>query len=119
MQYLILIYGDEKQYAQMASSEAAQQMYAQFMQYTKDLIGAGVMRGGAELKPTSTATTVRVRNGKTQVVDGPFAETKEQLGGYYVIDVPNLDEALKWAARCPGAFSGSVEVRPQGITPDM
>jgi len=117
MQYLILIYGDEKQFANLSSAEV-QQMYAQYAQYSADLAAAGVIRGGAELKPTSMATTVRVRNGKTQLTDGPFAETKEQLGGYYLIDVPNLDEAIKWAARCPSAHDGSIELRPLGQTPD-
>lgn len=70
------------------------------------------MRAGSELKPVATATTVRLRGGKVLSTDGPFAETKEQLGGYYLIDVPNLDEAVKWAGKCPGAKSGSVEVRP-------
>jgi len=70
------------------------------------------MRGGSELKPIATATTVRVKNGKTTLTDGPYAETKEQLGGYFVIDVPTLDEALAWAAKCPDAWHGSVEVRP-------
>ena len=118
MQYLILIYGDESRFAQMGD-QAMQQMYAAFMQYNKDLAAAGVLRGGAELKPTSTATTVRVRDGKTTLTDGPFAETKEALGGYYVIDVPTLDDATRWAARCPAAGSGSIEVRPLGVTPDM
>ena len=77
---------------------------------------AGVLRGGAELKPTHTATTVRVRQGKPITTDGPFAETKEQLGGYYLIDVGNLDEAVHWAARCPSALTGSIEVRPTGAT---
>jgi hypothetical protein len=118
MQYMILIYGDEKNFAQMASSpEAQKQMYAAFTKYTKDMRDAGIMRAGSELKPTSTATTVRVKNGKTVTTDGPFAETKEQLGGYYIIDVPNLDEAVKWAARCPAAQGGSIEVRPVGVMP--
>ena len=117
MQYLILIYADEKRFADMGSADV-QQMYAQYKQYSSDLAAAGVIRGGAELKPISTATTVRVRNGKTQLTDGPFAETKEQLGGYYLIDVANLDEAVKWAARCPGAHGGSIELRPLGLTPD-
>jgi hypothetical protein len=77
---------------------------------------AGVLRGGAELKPTHSATTVRVRNGKTLTTDGPFAETKEQLGGFYLIDVPHLDDAVHWAARCPLAAGGSIEVRPLGHT---
>ena len=118
MQYLILIYGDESRFAHMGE-QAMQQMYAAFMQYNKDLAAAGVLRGGAELKPTSTATTVRVRDGKTTLTDGPFAETKEALGGYYVIDVPTLDDATRWAARCPAAGGGSIEVRPLGVTPDM
>ena len=117
MQYLILIYGDEKNFAMMASDpEAQKKMYAAFGQYGGDMRAAGVLRAGAELKPTRSATTVRVRNGKTVTTDGPFAETKEQLGGYYLIDVPNLDEAVKWAARCPAAQGGSIEVRPVGVT---
>jgi hypothetical protein len=119
MQYMILIYGDEKNFAQLANNpEAQQQMYAAYRQYGADMRAAGVLRGGAELKPSGTATTVRVKNGKTVTTDGPFAETKEQLGGYYTIDVPNLDEAVKWAARCPAAQGGSIEVRPVGLTPD-
>lgn len=120
MEYMILIYGDESHFATMAGDAAAQQqMYAAFSRYTQALQEAGVMRGGAELKPTSTATTVRVRNGKPLTTDGPFAETKEQLGGYYLIDVPHLDAAVMWAGRCPAAEWGSVEVRPVGVTPDM
>jgi hypothetical protein len=119
MQYMILIYGNEKNFAMMASNpEAQKQMYAAFKKYGEDMRAAGVLRGGAELKPTSTATTVRVKDGKTVASDGPFAETKEQLGGYYTIDVPNLDEAVKWAARCPAAQGGSIEVRPVGLTPE-
>jgi len=73
---------------------------------------AGVIVGGNRLRPTASASTVRVATGKTQVLDGPYAETKEQLGGYYMIDVPDLDAALSWAARCPGASHGAIEVRP-------
>ena len=80
--------------------------------YTRALTEAGIMVGGAGLQPPPLATTIRQQNGKRQVQDGPFAETKEQLGGYYLIDVPNLDKALEWAARCPAAASGAVEVRP-------
>jgi hypothetical protein len=111
MQYLILIYGDEKQMANMSENERNQD-FGRWMQYTKDLVASGGMRGGEALQPTSTATTVRVRNGKVHNTDGPFAETKEQLGGFYLIDVPNLDAALSWAAKCPGAAYGSIEVRP-------
>lgn len=70
------------------------------------------MRGGNRLRPTAAATTVRVRDGKTEVLNGPYAETREQLGGYFLIEVPDLDAALTWAARCPGAAYGSIEVRP-------
>jgi hypothetical protein len=87
-------------------------MYQEYGAYTQDLIKAGVMKGGSELKPVATATTVRIRGGKVLTTDGPFAETKEQLGGYYLIDVPNLDEAVKWGSKCPGAKTGSIEVRP-------
>ncbi len=119
MQYMIMIYGDEKNFALMASDpEAQKQMYAAFSHYSADLREAGVLRGGAELKATHSATTVRVRDGRTLTTDGPFAETKEQLGGYYIIDVPDLDQAVKWAARCPAAHGGSIEVRPIGVTPD-
>ena len=119
MQYMILIYGDEKRFAMMAGNpEMQKQMYAAFTTYNNDMRAAGVLRGGAELTPSSTATTVRIKSGKTVTTDGPFAETKEQLGGYYTIEVANLDEAVKWAARCPAAQSGSIEVRPVGVTPD-
>jgi hypothetical protein len=74
----------------------------------------GLYRGGERLEPTSSATTVRVAGGKTQVLNGPYAETKEQLAGYYVVEVPDLDAALTWAARCPGASHGAIEVRPLG-----
>ena len=118
MHYIILIYGDEKNFAMMSNDPKAQaDMYAAFMRYGSDMQAAGVLRGGAELKPTLSATTVRVRNGKTVTTDGPFAETKEQLGGFYLIEVPNLDDAVHWAARCPVAVGGSIEVRPLGQTP--
>jgi len=111
MQYLLLIYGNE-QAAQSASQEAVGQMVAAFGAYTRALKTAGVLAGSNRLKPTNAASTVRVTGGKTQVLDGPYAETKEQLAGYYLIDVPNLDAALSWAARCPGAAHGGIEVRP-------
>jgi hypothetical protein len=83
-----------------------------YMAYTEALKNAGVHVGGERLQATSTATTVRATNGKTQVLNGPYTETKEQFGGYYMIDVPDLDAALAWAARCPGTQHGVVEVRP-------
>jgi hypothetical protein len=82
------------------------------MAYTEALKNAGVLAGVNRLQPASTATTVRVADGKSQVLDGPYADSKEQLGGYYLIDVPDLDAAVSWAARCPGASHGIVEVRP-------
>ena len=111
MQYIVLIYGNEKGWSSLAKGQA-EKMYADYRKYTEDLSRAGVLRGGSELKPTTAATTVRVRNGKTLTTDGPFAETKEQLGGYYVIEVPDLEAALDWSSRCPGAVDGSIEVRP-------
>ena len=112
MQYMLLIYGDEKIWSAMSDQEIQGVMEA-FENYSRMLAKAGVLRGGSELAPVATATTVRVRNGKTLVTDGPFAETKEQLGGYYLIDVANLDEAIKWAALVPSAAQGCIEIRPQ------
>jgi len=111
MQYLLMIYGDE---AAMQGRNAADtnQLVGAFMAYTEAMKGAGVLVGSNRLRPTSNATTVRVADGKTQVLNGPYAETKEQLGGYYLIDVPDLDAALSWASRCPGASYGTIEVRP-------
>jgi len=111
MEYLILIYGDERAFGSVPDAQL-KAMYKEYGSYTQDLIKAGIMRAGSELKPVATATTVRVRGGKVLSTDGPFAETKEQLGGYYLIDVPDLDDAVKWAGKCPGARTGSVEVRP-------
>jgi hypothetical protein len=114
MQYMILIYGDEKAFANLSEEEMGK-AYGEYMGYNQALAQAKVLIGGASLQRTATATTVRVRGGKPTTTDGPFAETKEQLGGYYIIEAPNLDAALKWAAKCPGAAHGSCEVRPLGI----
>ena len=111
MQYILLIYGNEAA-MQSATETQVAQMQAAYGAYTEALKKAGVMIGGERLKPASSATTVRVANGKTEVLNGPYAETKEQLGGFYLIDAPDLDAALSWAARCPGASSGTLEVRP-------
>ncbi len=111
MQYLLLIYGNEAGMLS-ATKEQSSQMMAAYGAYTEAMKKAGVIVGGERLKPTSTATSVRVAKGKTEVLNGPYAETKEQLGGYYMIDVPDLDAALSWAARCPGANHGTIEVRP-------
>jgi hypothetical protein len=111
MKYLLLIYGNEA--ASGAAPEAARnEMLAAYGAYTGAMIQAGVMVGGDRLHPSSAATTVRIAEGKTQVLDGPYAETKEQLGGYYIIEAADLDAALSWAERCPGAAHGAVEVRP-------
>jgi hypothetical protein len=111
MKYLLLIYNNEANVLS-ASKEAAGQMLAAYGAYTEAMKKAGVHVGSNRLRPTSSGTTVRVVNGKTEVLDGPYAETKEQLGGYYMIEVPDLDAALSWAARCPGASHGVMEVRP-------
>jgi hypothetical protein len=111
MQYLLLIYANE---AEMAARSPADMkaMSAEYMDFTKAIIQGGQFKAGDRLKPTSAASTVRVRNGKVMTSDGPFAETREQLGGYYLIEAQNLDEAIAVAARVPGARNGSIEVRP-------
>lgn len=111
MQYLILIYSDEKADAN-ATKEEMDAWMGEYWAYTDAMQKAGAYKGGEALQPTATATTVRVKDGKKVTTHGPFAETKEQLGGYYLIDCKNLDEAIDWAARCPGARVGSIEVRP-------
>src|SRR5262249_53455763 len=113
MKYLLLIYGNEAN-MRSASKAASEQMHGAYIAYTEAMKKAGVIVGGERLRPTNSASSVRVANGKTQVLDGPYAETKEQLGGYYMIEVPDLDAALSWAARCPGAAHGTIAVRPVG-----
>ncbi|HVI00258.1 MAG TPA: YciI family protein [Enhygromyxa sp.] len=115
MQYMLLIYSNEAAEAQaMQSMSPAERdaVLGQWYGYTEALKSAKVYIAGDALQPTSMATTVRLRDSERMVTDGPFAETKEQLGGYYLIEVKDLDEALAWAAKCPGASYGSVEVRP-------
>lgn len=111
MKYLLMIYSDEAR-QEAATKADTEQVHAAYMAYTEALRKSGVLVGGERLQPIASATTVRVANGKTQVLNGPYAETREQLGGYYMIDVPDLDAALSWAARCPGASHGTMEVRP-------
>jgi hypothetical protein len=111
MQYLLLIYEDEKIGAAM-DEKAQMDLIGAYNAYTQELKDAGVLLAGEALQPTTTATTVRVRSGRTTTTDGPFAETKEQLGGFYMIEAKDLDEALKWAAKLPSAKTGSIEVRP-------
>ncbi|HVZ42495.1 MAG TPA: YciI family protein [Ramlibacter sp.] len=111
MEYMLLIHSDPTAFEKMTETQSAQAMAA-YTAYAQALSQAGVVRSSNRLRPADAATTVRVRDGKTEVLNGPFADTREQLGGYFLIDVPNLDEALSWAARCPGASHGAVEVRP-------
>ncbi len=111
MQYLLMIHGDEKA-MQAAPKDAVANMVAAYGAYTKAMKEGGVWRAGERLQASSTATVVRANNGKTSVLNGPYAEVKEQLGGYYVIEAPDLDGAIAWAARCPGAQFGAIEVRP-------
>ena len=111
MQYLLMIYNDEAEIAS-ATPETIGPRLAAYQAYGEAMGKAGVVLGGNRLRPTNTATTVRIRDGKTQVLDGPYADTKEQLGGYFLIDAPDLDAALSWASRCPGASHGVMEVRP-------
>jgi hypothetical protein len=111
MQYLLMLYSNEAGWSNMTKTQQ-EQGYAAYMAYTEALKKAGAWVGSNRLQPISAATTVRVADGKSQVLDGPYIESKEQLGGYYLIDVPDLDAALAWAKRCPGARYGSIEVRP-------
>jgi hypothetical protein len=110
MRYMILISGDEKSEPQ-ASSADRDQVFAAYMKYTQDLQKAGVYLAGDALMPTATGARVAVRDGKRTIVDGPFAEAKEVIGGYYLIQVKSKEEAVEWASRCPGAHHGTVEVR--------
>lgn len=111
MQYLLLIYDVEKEMAKMSPQES-QQFYGEYLRFTESIKASGNYLGGNPLQSVETATTVRVRNGKTAMVDGPFAETREQLGGYYLIEAQDLDAAAKIAAQIPSARAGSIEVRP-------
>jgi hypothetical protein len=111
MEYMLLIYHSEADGKKMSPAQYGE-MFQEYQTFTQDLTKSGKNKGGNPLEQTSTATTVRVRNGKTVVTDGPFAETKEQLGGYYLVEAKDLDEAISIAARIPGAKHGSIEVRP-------
>ena len=111
MQYLLLIYDDETTWAEMPEAER-NGYFQEYMKYTSDLQQAGVLVGADQLQPTSTATVVRVRDGEQIVTDGPFTEAKEVLGGFYLIEVGSLDDAIEWAAKSPSARGGTIEVRP-------
>jgi hypothetical protein len=111
MQYILLIYSEEKRILAMPQAELGKLM-TEFNAFTKGIVDSGNFKAGDRLQPTATATTVRVREGKTLTTHGPFAETREQLGGYYLIEAKDLDEATAIAARIPAARNGSIEVRP-------
>ncbi|GJG89756.1 hypothetical protein tb265_49370 [Gemmatimonadetes bacterium T265] len=111
MHYMLLLYGDQTQAAALPPAERGA-MYAAYGAYVAALEGAGVLLHSGPLQPVDTATTVRAVGGELQVLDGPFAETKEQLAGYFLVDVPDLDAALQWARQCPAVRGGAVEVRP-------
>jgi hypothetical protein len=111
MQYLLMAYVDETGWPKMSKSEQEQGIAA-YAAYSEALKTSGAMKGSNRLQPSSVATTVRNTNGKPQVLDGPYVDSKEQLGGYFLIDVPDLDAALSWASRCPAVNHGVVEVRP-------
>jgi hypothetical protein len=112
MKYAVLVYETPAEIAAREDPERVSGYWAAYTAYSKALGDAGVAAGGAGLQAPAVATTVRLRGGQRQVQDGPFADTKELLGGLFIIDVPDLDAALMWAARCPAASTGSIEVRP-------
>jgi hypothetical protein len=111
MNYLMLIYSSEKQESSL-SGDAINTIMQEYKEFTQSIVQSGKFKAADRLKPTSSASTVRVRDGKVTTTDGPFAETREQLGGYYLVDAKDLDEAIAIAARIPTARVGSIEVRP-------
>src|SRR4051812_10096794 len=111
MKYILLIHDDEKAWGKMAEADQ-RKMMSDYRQFTQEIQASGHYIAGSQLQPTSTATSVRVRDGKRLVTDGPFAETREQLGGYYLVEAANLDQAIALAARLPSAQFGTIEVRP-------
>jgi hypothetical protein len=111
MRYLLLLYGDESQWANASPEEIQNDMNA-YEAFGREVTESGAFVAGEGLEATNAATTVRIRDGETSLTDGPFAETREQLGGFYLLECKDLDEAVKWASKIPSAFNGSVEVRP-------
>ena len=112
MRYLLLIYGAEQPADTQVPPDAAAAEMRAYGAFTRECVDRGVLRGGEALQPTSSATSVRVRNGAVSVTDGPFAETKEALGGFYLLECRDLDEAIELSARIPGATRGTIEIRP-------
>lgn len=111
MQYLLMLYFDDTTWPKM-TPEQQQEGNAAYMAYTEALAKSGILVGANRLQPSTSATTIRLEDGKPKVLDGPYADAKEQLGGYYLIEAPDLDAALSWASRCPTVGHGTVEVRP-------
>lgn len=111
MHYMLLIYGDERVWEAMSADEQ-RGVYDEYAAFSMEIRERGILLAADELKPTATATTVRVRNGKTLVADGPFVETNEKLGGFYLVECADMDEAIEVAAKIPSARGGSIEVRP-------
>ena len=111
MQYMLMIHVDETAMANVPP-EMAEQMLAPYAAYNEALAKAGILMSAERLQPSAATTVVRVRDGKSEVLDGPYADSKEQIGGFYVIEASDLDDAIAWAARCPGASHGTIEVRP-------
>ena len=111
MKYALLIYASEQEWASQTEEEG-QAQFQEYMAFTKDIVDRGLYQGGEALHPTASATTVRVRDGETLTTDGPFAETKDQLGGFYLVEAKDLDEAIEIAARIPDVRRGSIEIRP-------
>ena len=118
MKYLLLIYENEAAFGGLPEAEQGR-IFEEYMEFTRHIQKSGNRLGGEALQPTSTATTVRVKDGKTLTTDGPFAETREQLGGFYLVEAKDLDEAIALAAKIPGARTGSIEVRPILPTPPV
>ncbi|PYQ63482.1 MAG: hypothetical protein DMF54_16670 [Acidobacteria bacterium] len=118
MKYLLLIYGNEGDFANVSEADQGR-IFQEYMDYTKGIRKNGNYIGGEALQPVATATTVRQRNGKTLTTDGPFAETKEQLGGFYLVEAKDLDEAIKLGSGIPAVRTGSIEVRPIMPTPPV
>lgn len=116
MKYMLLLHGDESAWANMPEEARGPAIQA-YMEYNRELAASGVLRGGSELQPSHTATTLRGKNGEVEVIDGPFAEAREQLGGFYILEVDTLDAAMEWARRCPALYGGAIEIRPLGTEP--
>jgi hypothetical protein len=112
-EYMILIYGDESAWASLPP-EQAEAGFQAYMEFNRDLAASGKLRAGAQLQPSFTGTTLRGTGGTVAVHDGPFAESKEQLGGYYIVACESREEAIAWASRCPAVYGGAVEVRALG-----